>query len=118
MKTSQGRSRAHFLVSFLLLGKGKLKRALKSGIFRLVFPLLQRRLSLLYANLAKSGGFKQCSVSSSRLVSGIQHPRKNQMNETGIVFLLFPPTRPKTSPSQFPQLLVPAVMRPRYRGDV
>lgn len=102
MKTSQGRSRAHFLVSFLLLGKGKLKRALKSRIFRLVFPLLLRRLSLLYANLAKSGGFKQCSVSSSRLVSGIQHPRKNQMNETGIVFLLSPLPILKPVPVSFP----------------
>lgn len=114
-----GPPRNPFPVSFLLLGKGKLKHTLKSCIYPLVFLFLRvfsgdHRYCINpnpNPNLAKCGG---------QLVSEIQPPRNEQINETNIVCLLVFPhnLKPEVTPSQFPQLPVAAGIRRRYHGHV
>lgn len=53
------------------------------------------------------------------LVSGIQHPRNEQTNETDIcVVAFFSNLKPEVTRSQFPQLSVMAVTQPQYHGGV
>lgn len=55
----------------------------------------------------------------SPTVSGIQHPRNEQINEMdGGFFCFSPKLKPEVTTSQFAQLPVTAAIRPQYHGDV